>query len=223
MKRIVYALNNVKLSSYWFNYYLNILPLNLREKIFKYQKWKDAQASLFGKLLLYILLKKYQTKFTLSNLKIDSQGRPYMNKSFDFNISHSGSYVVCGYSDEGRIGIDLEVIQEMDIDNISPTIFNQYELDLIKSSDNANSFFFELWTIKEAAIKADGRGLGIPLKQVKIKGGSVIIEDASWYVKKIHFQEGYVLHVAAEAPIKETLQVTEIKFDSQALAMTPLS
>lgn len=223
MQRIVYALNNVKLSSCLFNYYINILPFNLREKILRYHKWKDAQASLFGKLLLKSLLKRYQTNFTLSDLKIDSWGRPYIDNSFDFNISHSGSYVVCSYSDEGRMGIDLEVIQKVDLDNFSLTIFNQYELDLIKSADNVNDIFFEFWTIKEAAIKADGRGLGIPLKQVKIKSDNVIIEDASWYVKKIDFQEGYILHVAAAAPIKEPLQVTEIEFHSQVPAITLLS
>lgn len=219
MLRILYAINNVELSRYWFNYYINILPYQLRGKIFKYHKWKDAQASLFGKLLLHVILKQYRASFTLNDLKIDKWGKPYIDNSFDFNISHAGSYVVCSYSDEGKVGIDLEVIQAMDINDLIPTIFSEYESGLIKSSDDVNNTFFKFWTIKEAAVKADGRGLGISLKQVEINDDHVKIENASWYVKKIDFYEGYSLHVAAEVPLNETLRATEIKFDPQVFAI----
>ena len=80
-----------------------------------------------------------------------------------FNISHSGSWVVCA-TDDGPIGIDIERIHLPDFE-MAKRFFHPDEIsemiDLPKKLRTER--FFELWTLKESYIKTIGKGLSCPL------------------------------------------------------------
>ena len=208
---VAYALNDKQLSNEDFIYHLKTLPIAFRDKITKFHNWKDSQASLFGKLLLKHILAMYESQYTLNDILLTANGRPYISNSFDFNITHSGSYVICAYSNEGRIGVDIEAIKPIDLSHFE-SIFTQDEFNQILASTNKQLSFYNFWTIKEAAIKADGRGLMIPLRNVKIDGETVLIEDQKWFYTKIDFREDYILHIATNSHISTPLQLVQLYF-----------
>jgi 4'-phosphopantetheinyl transferase len=210
---LVYALNESKWSNRTFINYIEMLPICFRERILRFSNWQDAQASLLGKLLLKHILLTYQSKYTLDDINIASTGRPYINDKFDFNITHSGSYVVCAYFDEGKVGVDIEIIKQIDIKDFKES-FTEKEFRSIKSSTEVYKSFYALWTIKEASIKADGRGLIIPLKNVEVQDGNVLIQNTKWFYKEVLFKSDYILHIATDKLILPSVSLSEIRYMS---------
>jgi|GEM_PF-6516047 len=75
----------------------------------------------------------------------------------DFSISHSAHAVAAAVSTEGRVGLDLELFQHLDPDQIS-VAFSPAELEKISalSSTEREKFCIESWSAKEAAAKLLG-------------------------------------------------------------------
>lgn len=105
----------------------------------------------------------------------NDHGRPELFNSpkalegLDFNLSHSRRLVGLGLSFEERIGIDLEPLdRRLDHDLVARRFFSLKECaDLAVLSPGARQRrFLELWVLKEAWLKADGRGLTAGLHKV---------------------------------------------------------
>jgi 4'-phosphopantetheinyl transferase len=208
--KIYYANNRDKLGDFYFYKYLKEIPVNLQHVILSYQRWQDRQAALFGKLLLQKGLIDLDLNSGLENLNYSRFGRPSVSRKFDFNISHSGDYVVCVFS-KNRIGIDLELITPIVIDMFNSQ-FCEREWKAIETSEKTIDLFFDYWTSKEAVIKADGRGLSVPLKDVVLCPEGCILDNRVWYVKNVTFKKGYCLKVASEIDIKTKIDLIEIQF-----------
>jgi len=100
---------------------------------------------------------------------IEPQGRPYVMNSqlpLDFNLSHTSGMVGCAVSTFGRVGFDLEYcLRSANIENLVKKKFALEESeDVLSLSDQEQrNQFFRYWTLKEAYIKATGKGLRQPL------------------------------------------------------------
>lgn len=145
---------------------LDNLNDNDKEKILRYKKYEDSLRSLYGKLLL-----KDALNIVELNLSYNEYGKPYLQSPYDdihFNISHSGEWVVLAI-DTVPIGIDIQEITNADI-NIAKRFFSKEESEYIFSLSNENQIeaFFKLWSLKEAYVKAEGKGLSIPLNSFTI-------------------------------------------------------
>lgn len=211
MLDVRYTVNSNKWSCSILNEYLEQLPARFKEKILRFRRWQDAQATLIGKLLLRNQLQTYHNDLTLNDISITDEGKPYISDRFNFNITHAGSYVICAYSDEGQIGIDLEIIDEVDVNDFKK-MFTVAEFEQIKSSADPLHLFYNFWTIKEASVKADGRGLSIPLNKVRVQDKNVFIDDTRWFFKKLHFQPDYILHLVSDKIIDEPVSLLEVDF-----------
>lgn len=88
---------------------------------------------------------------------------------FNFNISHSGDFVVCAIDDE-NVGIDIEKENYIKFANIAKDYFTISEFNYIvkQDLDDKLSKFYEIWTLKESYIKCCGQDLSIPLKSFSI-------------------------------------------------------
>ncbi|MEN5197007.1 4'-phosphopantetheinyl transferase family protein [Sphingobacterium faecium] len=210
---IIYYANFVKeLNHTIFGYYLDLLPLSLRQQILKFKYRQDAQASLIGKLLLIKGLKDLQQDYELIDLKYSVFGRPYFQSAhIDFNISHAGCYVICALSTCGRIGVDLEETKPIIIENFRDQ-FSNAEWEDIKSSKNPLDKFYFYWTAKEATVKADGRGLNILLKNVEIKKNTAFIKDKIWHLTDLKLFKNYNVQIATNYRIEEKLIFQSVKF-----------
>src|SRR5262249_41204049 len=110
--------------------WLSLMPAEFMERLRRMHYWQDAQASLIGRLLLlYGLRQLGQGHRLLSEVKYTYWGRPYLNATpVDFNISHSGEYVVCAIGSQGRIGVDIEQMKPVNPADFTP-VFTSDEID----------------------------------------------------------------------------------------------
>ena len=175
------------------------LPVTLQPKILRYRRWQDAHAALLGKLLLLLGLKDTQSPADLHQLLYTPQAKPYFPGGPHFNISHSGNRAVCALNTAGRIGVDIEVIEPIDFDDFQ-TQFTPLEWTAIRSAPDPVAAFYRFWTAKESLIKADGRGLEIPLLELDVtEYRPIAIDGDSWSFRPLFFFSGYAAHLTTEA------------------------
>jgi 4'-phosphopantetheinyl transferase len=113
-----------------------------------------------------------------------------------FNLSHTEGLVACGFALEHDVGVDVEhVDRRVGIAEVAARVFStdeRRELDALTSDAARRSRFFQLWTLKEAYIKAIGKGLAAPLTEItfeladgvaspRVRFGPGVDDDASRY------------------------------------------
>ncbi|WP_392562288.1 4'-phosphopantetheinyl transferase superfamily protein [Orbus sturtevantii] len=189
--------------------YQSILPLIEQQKINQLHMDDDKSRSLLGKLLLLYILKKHLSyrASQLPNLNYNHYFKPFIaTMPGSFNISHAGDWVVCAYSQQGMIGVDIEQQQPLNIDEYHQVLtlaeLNAIRLDKLE--------FIQLWTLKEAIIKADGRGfhlapnsfaLPIPF----INHSPVTVDGNIWFLHWQKIASRYALAIACSTPTDNTI------------------
>lgn len=191
-----------QLSDQQFEDYLIRLPSQLQRKIAMFSHWQDAQASLYGKLLLRSgLVKYYQLKHTvLDHLQYSAYGKPCLPETnLDFNISHAGQYVVCVIAENRAVGVDLEEIKPMKIDFFEDQFSNE-ELADIRNSEDSTTKFLNYWVKKEAVAKATGGGLQTPLKSIRLcsQEGEIEASFKKWCLYEILLDENHCCWLATD-------------------------
>lgn len=195
---VSYSLRNEPFSDCELEMYLPQLPLKLQEKITSFRRREDASNSLIGKIMLRDMAKQFfNIPDILDHLVYSDFGKPYINAPLSFSISHSGNLVVCAISEKYQLGIDVEQITEFEFEP-----FREYmsvkEWEQVRLSINPNKKFLEFWTQKEAAIKADGRGLSIPFSRLNICKTGIIIQSQYWHLLKLTLHSNYIYHLATD-------------------------
>lgn len=205
MIHLLYSSFRQKFSTEKFNSYLNLLPAGMVQQISRYRRWEDAHASLIGKLLLVEGLKKYDgDHHLLHSIKYSEYNRPYL-EHVEFNISHSGNYVLCVISNnEFRIGVDVEEVKPIDFSDFNQQ-FTEAEWRVIKSDIDPLRGFYKMWTRKEAIVKADGKGLSIPLKDIIIDNDTAKVGDECWYLKSIDLDQRHIVNLACDHVVEKNL------------------
>jgi 4'-phosphopantetheinyl transferase len=95
-------------------------------------------------------------------LTTEPGGRPFLadHPGFDFNLSHTGDWIALATSRNGRIGLDIEIIDPaFPALEIATEFFLPQEHAWVASGPIDR--FFQLWTAKEALMKATGRGMSL--------------------------------------------------------------
>ena len=172
------------------NKYLTQLPSNFHDRINRFVRWQDRHANLLDKLLLIEGLKRYGLpREKLNDIKYNRYKRPYFEGGFDFNISHSGEYVICALSDEGTIGIDLERIRDIKINEFK-SFFSASQWELL-SKDFSLQGFFRLWTKLESVIKWDGSGLYVDMNKVQLMNDRAEVNGKTCFLHKVSIDREY--------------------------------
>lgn len=95
------------------------------------------------------------------------------SQSLHFNVSHTDGLIVMAVSRQA-IGIDVEDLQRQgDGVSVADTFFaaaERHDLQQCGAAHRAQRFF-EIWTLKEAYIKARGEGLAVPLDSFAFRLG----------------------------------------------------
>ena len=211
MIKVYFSSFSKRLSNSDFYRYLNLLPTEIKQKIIRFQRWEDQHASLYGKLLLMKALEESGLRSDLLNLKYNLYGRPFLESSPDFNISHSGFFSVCVLSLQGRIGVDIEEMKPISVGNFDQEFSND-EWKTISGAENSNYCFYNLWTAKEAVSKADGRGLHLPFKKINIKDNKTIIDNTLWFIKRIAIDDNYMLQTAVDQVIDSDINLLKVSY-----------
>ena len=208
---IYYATYPMPLASATFEALLEPLPAYMQKKIGQFRRWEDAHASLLGKHLLLTALKAYGNNASLHDMRYSGFGRPYLEGGIDFNISHAGRMVACVVSPQARVGIDVELLRPIELDDFKGQ-FSDQEWNIIKTAANPLQAFYRFWTCKEAILKADGSGLSTALTALDVANKkSVMLDGRNWHLQEITAFRDYACHIATDKKGLE-LEVTEVKF-----------
>lgn len=144
---------------------LPFIPEEKRARINKFYHWQDAQRTLLGySMISYLLTREFGLEKEKICFHFDEYGKPRIEeKEVFFNLSHAGEWIVCGISHK-IIGVDVEQITAIDL-TLAERFFAPVEVaDLFQlPRELRDDYFFKLWTLKESYIKAEGRGISIPL------------------------------------------------------------
>ena len=105
-----------------------------------------------------------------------TDGKPFLagDPQRFFNLSHTRGLVACAITRAGETGIDAEAIDRaVEADDVSRRHFSTPELQALEQLKGASrqTRFIELWTLKEAYLKAVGTGLGEPLDRCRFDLG----------------------------------------------------
>lgn len=142
-----------------------------QERIKKIVKINDAYRTLLGELLVrFALYKRYGSVPEQLEFDKNFYGKPFLCQYpfFHYNVSHSGDWVACVVHNK-RIGVDIEKILPFDW-QMAKGFFTRGEYwDLLNTKKERNTFFYDIWTLKESYVKAQGRGLSIPLNSFSVR------------------------------------------------------
>lgn len=213
MIQILYTVLNEPIDEKQFHDYLHLLPVTMQQAVSRYKRVQDAQACLVGKLLIIKGLDRFGfDELSLSDIKYTPYKQPYFQDSLKFNISHSGNLVVCALTLDDDLGIDVEQVLPIEIDDFSSQ-FSHEEKSMIRRASNPTREFYQWWTKKEAVVKADGRGLAVPLKEIQFESLlEARIEFKRWFLKPIELHDDYCSHIASSTKLDQEINVEQIQF-----------
>ncbi|WP_024834659.1 4'-phosphopantetheinyl transferase family protein [Ruminiclostridium josui] len=171
---------------------------------------EDSIRCLLGEVIArYAICKNLNYKNEVISFKTDSNNKPYFpiaSHSVFYNISHSGDWVVCILSDK-PCGIDVELIKQTKFD-IAKRFFSPSEYENLMSQPEhyRTKYFFMLWTLKESYIKADGRGLSIPLDSFSfnIDSGKISLSTkdtsnlSNYFFSQFEIDDNHIVSVCSE-------------------------
>ncbi|MDR3058737.1 MAG: 4'-phosphopantetheinyl transferase superfamily protein [Prevotella sp.] len=185
-----------------FSEYLSVLPIEVQEKNLRYIRWQNKHSHLFGRLLLIEALKKYNYVNNIWDyIAYNSYERPYfIYDQLDFNISHSGKYVICAIGENIRLGVDIEENNNINLKDFY-NIMSPDQWRRINNTDYPLKEFYKYWTIKESVIKADGRGFSLPIDTLDIINDTVECDNKLWFIREMEFGDGYSLALATSREV----------------------
>lgn len=169
----IYAVKILDISEEELSKLCLLIDSEKKDKIKKIINKKDKIRALLGEILIRtIFIEKIKISNECIKFEKNKYGKPYLKDypNFNFNISHSGEYVLCAV-DNKPIGIDVEEIKYIEYEMIAKNFFTTGELDYIlnQNFDFQLNRFYEIWTLKESYIKCLGQGLSISLKSFYIE------------------------------------------------------
>ncbi|WP_405399587.1 4'-phosphopantetheinyl transferase family protein [Maribacter sp. Asnod2-G09] len=182
-------------------------------KYSKYKRWQDAKSTILGRLLLaYGLKNLYQVDIDNLKMNFSKDKKPFLeNSSIQFNISHANDVIVCAITSAGDIGVDVEKINAIAIEDFKDQ-FSPSEYEAIVGAPKELEQFYIYWTQKEAVVKSNGSGLHIPLQSFEISNQSTVIADQPYFLNEISIDVDYKCHIATQSLIhKKNLVVTGLK------------
>lgn len=149
------------------------LPIERQERIKRMTNQQMAKKKILtGAFLQSVIRQETGIETERQQYSYNDAGRPFLANAtgrIDFNLSDSGQYAVLAVSDE-RVGIDIEYKQR-NYRMVAKRFFCKEEYDRILSFEEEkqqNRMFLRYWTMKEAYVKYEGSGLGVPLNSFRI-------------------------------------------------------
>ena len=150
----------------------------------------NRKLSICGDLLV-LKIAKANGHFGELIINRDTNGKPFFdNISLCFSVSHKNDTAVCVAS-EKNIGIDIEDIKPFK-EATANRICTAEELMYI---GNDPSRFAEIWTIKEAFAKFDGRGISIGFSNIITDMKNLTVNGVPF---KLLYFDSYVCAVVSE-------------------------
>ena len=208
---------NLDLSSAEIENYERTLAAAERERAKRFHFTVDRQRFITARGFLRALLGKYLGVDPATiTFGYGSRGKPFLagpllNSRLWFNLAHSADLALVAISRTGPVGVDVEFIKPIpEVDQLVSHFFSSRESDAFAATplDERSIAFFNLWTRKEAWLKAIGEGIahslslvevtflpGEPARLLRLPGNSETSQR--WYLHDLRPAKGFAGAVAA--------------------------
>lgn len=181
----------VKLSDHLYNlnYYYSILGQDEIERYARYAFESDRARLVITWAILRLFLSDYDSRSCNKiRFRRNEWGKPELLSNNGrtpvmFSISHSYDRIIYAFSMDMAIGIDIEKVSNTgECDAIVKRFFSCQEQEFFFQIPVAERtrMFFRLWSMKEAVLKADGKGLSMSMSKFSvapIPNGEVIFAE----------------------------------------------
>ncbi len=119
----------------------------------------------------------YHLQMSPAEVRFDylPQGKPVLahpDPDVQFNLSHSREMILCAVTRTRQVGIDGEFFRQIrEIEKFAGRFFSENEQAWLASAPSAEKsrVFFEIWTRKEAYLKACGDGVTRHLRGIDVR------------------------------------------------------
>ena len=208
-----------------------------RANCFRFEQHR--QHFIAGRGILRQLVANYlQVKSDLVIFEYSSRGKPHLASALNqgnlhFNVSHSQGWALYGFNYQRIIGVDLEFIKDnIDYKQLAKRFFTSQEVELINSypAREQKTIFFQLWTAKEAYLKAKGDGLAGSLDSIQFTLNHnqeinlvAIKQDhkqaSNWLIKNFIPQDNFVATIVVENSSPASNSIATKFFEYQFLVV----
>jgi 4'-phosphopantetheinyl transferase len=186
-------------------YLISLLQPEERVRSQRYYRQEDRQRYIYGRAILRIVAGAYiDQRPTHIRFGAGIHQKPVLlnDAGWCVNLTHAGQWIVLAIG-QGEVGIDVERINpDFAFQDLLPASFSQPEQHFIDAGPDARSRFYQLWTRKEALIKATGKGIDTDFPQIPSLTGEHAVESAligqagSWRVNSFRVSPDYPAAIA---------------------------
>jgi 4'-phosphopantetheinyl transferase len=183
---------------------LDRLPPGMGREMDRWRNPMDRQTRVLGRLLVRLALETLGLDpAVLAGWRVDRFGRPGLpGCPADCSLSHSGGLVAAAVGWPGRVGVDVEVLAPLPLEALDAA-FGSGEMADIRSAPEPARRALELWTGKEAALKADGRGMSLDPALVDARGEAIRLDGEVWRILRPELTPGWLCALATNQPASE--------------------
>lgn len=176
----------------------------------RFHRWRGAQGYLIARLLVRIALREAGTGASrLDDWRVTALGRPFLPGWFDFSIAHCDGIVVLATARPGRIGIDVEPLRRPFPMTVVSAVFDPIERWRVDTATAPEREAVRIWTVKEAVLKAMGRGLTAATMPVDDGRTNLTYDGTDWSIRTMtvggdlrgHGPGDFVVTVASDGPV----------------------
>ena len=199
-----YLLDISQLNEEKFNSLLSNVKEYRRNKISKLMMKESKFLSLAVELLIKKACEDFGIDYENEEIVFNEHGKPSFNNSgYCFNTAHSGNYALCVISDV-ECGCDIEKIKEYK-QKVADRFFTEGEKKYLELSNDKDTLFYRLWTLKESYLKCIGKGLSAPLNSFELtsKDNNIIIKGKDEYQFYEFKHDGYAISFCLNINEKE--------------------
>jgi 4'-phosphopantetheinyl transferase len=158
-------------------------------------------------LLRKLLAGRLQTDPATLRFSRTPNGKPFLENSLlEFNVSHSRDRLLIAMTQGRAVGVDIEFRRDgLSLHAIAKRWFSPEENAFFTAAEHPQRAFFEIWSKKEAYVKALGTGVYKALNTFSVPSGGESLMPGSggeprWFFKILEIDPGYAAAVVSEAP-----------------------
>lgn len=182
--------------------FFRTLTEELKLSISQYQNQKDRKARVLSKFLTAKLFHQFYPDYQLDwkRLKKDENSKPYLEGyHFNFSSAHSEDLCLVCASVNNKCGVDVEVLNPLDV-SVYKDFLHSEEQDYLLKSQNSVDNFYNIWVKKEAVIKASGLGVSKELNEVNTLPDCIQVNGQDFFTNEVFISELYKVFIASENP-----------------------
>jgi 4'-phosphopantetheinyl transferase len=173
---------------------------------------EERQRYILGKIFARKILAKYlQTDPLTLGFKYSDRQKPILEEHpvLNFNISHSGDYIIIGFANKWSVGVDIELMNpHADLYNLIIDCMSTTEVSVILNSEMPRPTFYKYWTRKQALLKGIGIGVTDRMKEINCSDGLNLVPiefsgfASSWKVWSFEMEDSYSVSIAHDSAIR---------------------